>query len=199
MTAADDLRAEFSAARLAMSPPDEALLETLGVAEADVKLLIGLSPAIVCDALYEPGPSGGEAFVSPVLVRDAISPESCDPAITCRWGDIVDLVCWHPRHPGAWALRRGAAEWLGSIEPQYFHPDPVPIRQTVLSWFQHGCTGLVLLTHSRSEKWRVLSECRGGVIAENAAHAAELRRILDRPWPRPRVLIAGQGDRRDAA
>src|SRR4051794_19240689 len=143
----DDLWAEFNAARAALEPPDRAMLEGFGIAPGTIVLLIGLTRARVCDGLYEPDENAGEAFVTPILAHDAISPEAIDPAQTVRGGEMLDLVLWHPRRPDVWALRSGAGEWCGCIEPQYMPPIPAtPIRRSILSWFQHRCIGLVLLT-----------------------------------------------------
>jgi hypothetical protein len=64
------------------------------------------------------------------------------------------------------------------------------VHRTVLGWLCSGCAGLVLLTGDPVERWRILSDCRGGIIAEDVAHARELRAILARPWPAPRGYIS---------
>lgn len=195
----DDLWAEFNAARAALEPPDRVLLEGYGIAPRTVVLLIGLTRARVCDGLYEPDEDEGEAFVTPILAHDAISPEAIDPAQTVRGGEMLDLVLWHPRRPDVWALRSGDGEWIGCIEPQYMPPLlPVPIRRSVLNWFQNGCTGLVLLAPERAARYRLLTGCRGGIIAEDAQHLAEMRDILEHPWPHPPITIADGGLRNAA-
>jgi hypothetical protein len=73
-----------------------------------------------------------------------------------------------------------------------------PIRRSMLSWFQHRCTGLVLLATERAARYRLLTGCRGGIIAEDARHLAELCDVLEHPWPHPPVTIA-DGGLRDAA
>src|SRR4051794_11818071 len=167
----DDLWAEFNAARAVLEPPDRAMLEGYGVAPGAVVLLIGITRARVSHGVYEPAEDGGEGFVTPILAHDAISPESINPAQAVHFGDILDLVLWHPRRPDAWALRSGAAEWAGSIPPQYMPPIPAtPIRRSMLSWFQHRRTGLVLLATERAARYRLLTGCRGGIIAEDARH-----------------------------
>lgn len=125
----------------------------------------------VVGATYEPDPDGGAAYLIPV--RAALTPEAVDPWDTIQSGVVVDIVAIHPRHPDCWALRRDAAEWLGAIEPQYLAPEPVEVWRTPLAWL------------------------RAGIIAEDAEHAAELCRILVRPWPIPKTIIPAE--RRDAA
>lgn len=138
---------------------------------------------------YDPAPEGGEAFVTPVRVETRQTPESPAPRRSLRDGPVVDLVAWHPMQPDRWALRRGTATVLGLIPPQYLRPDPVQVRTSVLDWFRHHCTGSVLLTTSRSVVYRELSLCRGGIRVDNHVHAAQLRRMLSRPWPAPRVSV----------
>lgn len=138
---------------------------------------------------YEPHPSGRWAYVIAARGLYANTPESHCPRRICRHGYLTDLVLWHPRCLDRWRLRTGAAEWLGAIEPQYCEPDPVAIWRSPLRWLQADCEGLVLLTSGRAEYYRVLSNCRGGLVAEDEVHKAELRRILERPWPAPNVMV----------
>ena len=170
-------------------------LVTLGIASRDIDLLIGIGQVRLCRGdLFEPDPDGRACLITPVCVHTALDPESSAPEVFCRVGAIVDLVAWHPEQPDRFALRVGDAEWLGCIEPQYLEPEltPVPIRRSVLSWFQAGCTGLVLLSRSRLDQYRILMNCCGGIIAEDAAHHAELRRILSAPVQHSADLDAGQ-------
>lgn len=140
--------------------------------------------------LYEPDPNGVAALVTPVLAHYCDTPELPDPEFAVRCGNIVDLIAWRPKCPARWRLRVGAATWAGSIPPQYCNPDPVRIWRTPLRWLQADCTGLVLLTGERIENYRQLSNCRGGIDAEDEIHAREIRRILNRPWPGPEVRHA---------
>jgi hypothetical protein len=55
---------------------------------------------------------------------------------------------------------------------------------------QHNCTGLVLLTADQSENFLLLSNCLGGIVAEDEVHARQLRRIVERPFPGPAVRHA---------
>jgi hypothetical protein len=183
-----DLCREWRATATPSARARDELVE-LGVPPRDVELLIGIGQVrLYRSDFYEPDPDGRACLITPVCVHTALDPESSAPEVFCRAGAIVDLVAWHPEQPDRWALRAGAAEWLGCIEPQYLdEPARVPIRRSVLSWFQAGCTGLVLLSRSRLDQYRILMNCRGGIIAEDAAHRAELRRTLQRPFSTPRI------------
>jgi hypothetical protein len=151
----------------------------------------------VTSSTFEFVEDGGSAFVLPVRVETPLTPEASDPAQAIRDGWIVDLVAFHPAHPSRWALRRGTAEWLGAVEPQYLDSEPVPVWRTPLAWLEAGCRGLVLLSREHTSQYRVLSGL-GEVVAEDTWHAAELRQTLARPWPIPQV-ISFQKEARDAA
>jgi len=141
---------------------------------------------------------GGSAFIVPVKLESPLTPEASDPIEAIRYGWIVDLVAFHPNHPGRWALRTGAAEWLGAVAPQYLDPEPVPVWRTPLRWLQAGCHGLVLLSRERESQYRVLSGL-SAIVAEDHQHAAELRQQSGRPWPMPRVIIGPSREVRCAA
>jgi hypothetical protein len=136
---------------------------------------------------YEPDPDGNAAFVTPVLTDCVDTPESLDPALAVRCGNLIDLVAWHPKCPRQWRLRCGSATWLGSIEPQYLRPKPVRLWRTVLRWLQSDCTGLCVLTRERFENFRLLSRCTGGIVAEDELHEQQIKSVLERPWPGPEV------------
>jgi hypothetical protein len=151
----------------------------------------------VVGATYEPDPDGGAAYLIPERADNALTPEAVDRWDTIQSGAVVDIVAIHPRHLDRWALRRDAAEWLGAIEPQYLDPEPVAVWRSPLGWLRPGCRGIVVLSQDAACAYRVLTMCRAGIIAEDAVHAAELRRFLVRPWPIPRIIIPGK--RRHAA
>jgi len=182
-----DLRREWrAAAKLQVDSHDE--LVTLGIASRDIERLIGVAPIRLCRGdLFEPDPDGRACLITPVCVHTELDPESSDPKVYCRAGAIIDLVAWHPEQPDRWALRLGTPEWLGCIGPQHLEPEPVAIRRSVLSWFQAGCTGLVLLSRSALDQYRILTGCLGGIIAEDAAHRTELRRALQQPFREPQI------------
>jgi hypothetical protein len=182
------------AASAAVSTSDIDELEALGVARREVEIfeMIGLARiARVTDSeLYEPDDAGGWAFITPVLTQHATGPESQRPEIFVRFGNIVDLVAWDPQEPRQWALRAGQTTWLGCVPPQYLDPEPVAVWRSILTWFRHGCAGVVPMSRDPVEIYRLIMEFPGGIIAEDELHAAELRRILERPWPLPAISFA---------
>jgi hypothetical protein len=140
------------------------VLLACGVDPNDIALgMVGVGAIRLDGALYEPDPDHGKpAFISPVRIAYADTPESAVPASAVRVGAIVDLIGWHPLRPDRWALRTGAAEWLGAIEPQYMDPAPVPIRHSVLGWFQARCEGMVSVSRARADVYRLLRRSLAG-------------------------------------
>lgn len=184
------LAAEHRAALLATRREH---LRPLLAAGVSPEAIAAATPAIaritVAGDIYQPDRAGGIAFLVPVRLDHPVTPEAADPAETVRAGAIVDLLAFHPTHPHCWALRCDAGEWLGAIEPQYLNPPPVPVWRSPLAWLRAGCRGLVILSTASADRYRVLAGCRGGVVAEDAGHAAELRATLTRPWPIPRIIV----------
>ena len=185
-----ELTAEYRAALSATPTQDMAPLLAAGVRAAIVAMLQPATCRITVDCdTYRPDQEGGDAFILPLRADNPVGPEAADPEATIRAGAIVDLLAIHPSHPARWALRLGNATWLGAIEPQYLHPPPVSVWRTPLAWMLAGCRGLVLLSSDRAEGHRILTECIGGILAEDGSHAAELHAILDRPRPAPPVIV----------
>lgn len=187
---AADLAAEYTNLLAATRPEDLRPLIAAGVTEETIDTLAVAIARITVDGLtYQPDPGGGFAYLIAVRVDNPLTPEAADPGETVRSGDIVDLVAMHPAHPLRWALRRHTAEWLGAIEPQYLDPNPVPLRRSPLAWLRAGGQGLVVLSRGRADAYRIMTGCRGGILAEDAGHAAELRSILAQPWPTPQIIV----------
>ena len=175
---------------------DRRALMSLGVKAADTLLLIGKVRARRDGDLYVPDKDGPPAFVTPVFVDYADTPELPSPAQAVRFGDLVDLVAWDPRHPHSWALRYGAAEWLGAIEPHISSRRLSPFIAGRSAGCRPGARGLVLLSHEPASQYRLLANIQR-IEAEDAAHAAELHGIISRPWPVPTITVAVE--RRHAA
>jgi hypothetical protein len=189
MTGAD-LARELAQAVEALTDQQHEDLVRAGVDRHDIAMgLVGAAYGHVVGERFEPHPDGKLAYCTPVRCHYAPTIESPVPASAVRVGDITDLVYWHPEVPRRWALRFGTAECLGLVEPQYLGPDPVAVHSTVLNWFSAGCDGLVILTPDPWGIYRLLSQCAGGIIAEDKRHAEELRAALERPWPRPKVFV----------
>jgi hypothetical protein len=73
---------------------------------------------------------------------------------------------------------------LGAIPPQYLEPEPVRVHRDVAAWLRAGCAGIVLLTRDGAAISRILSQVQRADY-EDAAHAAELSRILQERTPAP--------------
>ena len=184
------LAAEHRAALLATRRDDLRLLLASGISQQTIATLMpAVARIAVAGDTYELDPAGGSVFLLAVRVDNPLTPEAADPAETVRAGSIVDLLAFHPAHPCRWALRRDAAEWLGAIEPQYLDPPPVPFWRSPLTWLRAGCRGLVMLSPALADRYRILTGCCGGIVAEDEKHAAELRATLARPWPLPRIIV----------
>jgi hypothetical protein len=196
-----DLAREMKSAFAAMNRRDIAHLVQLGVPEILIEHFQMVGVARVrgdrSGTFYEPDKGGRWAYITPICVQYADTPESTRPDAFPLIGNLVDLVAWHERVPERWLLRAGSAEWLGCIGPQYWEPEPVRIWRSPLQWLRNRCAGLVLLACERSEIYRLLTICRGGIDAEDEPHAALLLDILEHPWPAPEVCYP-EGRRRAA-
>ena len=90
--------------------------------------------------LYRPDPEGRWAYITPVKAGDPL--DAAEDVI--RFGDIVDLVAWHPRRPFRWVLRTGAGFILGHAEwgtTQLIYPNP-------FLWLRDGGRGGVCVLQS---------------------------------------------------
>jgi hypothetical protein len=135
--------------------------------------------------LYHPDEAGRPAWVIPVCVVDPVISdeiEAADPLAVVSAGFVVDLLAFSPAAPGHYATRCGVATVLGCIPPQYCNPEPVPIHRDLTRWLCSECRGLVLLSRDPFEIRRILRHCIS-IEAENAEHAADLRRMLEMPQP----------------
>ena len=188
--ASADLVAELFSAQSAITPFDGALLERAGVPRflIDDGMIAAGSITVRSDGTYDLDPDGARAYITPCRVGDPSTPEAIGFEVVPQFGNLVDLVAWHPRRPHRWALRRGAGSWLGAIPPQLCDPPPVPIRRSPMSWLRAGATGLCPLDHDALGIWRVLNVCRS-LQAEDPNHARELRRALERPFPIPPITV----------
>jgi hypothetical protein len=189
------LTRELAVAIECLSVSDRKTLIAAGIGTETIDAgMIGTARVRVAGDLYEPDPdAGGIAYVTPIRVDNPVTPEALDPARTVRSGEIVDIVAWHPRHPGRWVTRRGAGEWLGAIQPQYLDPDPVAVARSPLTWLRADCRGLVILSRELPAAYHLLAGCVRGIIAEDPRHAMDLRAILARPWPTPRIFVREAG------
>ena len=194
-----DLLLEYGSALWRTMAEDVQPLRAAGITETMLRLLpVALDRITVRGQLYEPDPDGGFAYILAVRADNPATPKTPDPETVIADGDMVDLIAFHPAYPRRWALRVGAAEWLGAVEPQYMQPAPVRIWRSPLAWLRAGCRGLVLLSNDRRDQYRHLASL-GSIIAEDAHHAAELQQLLEHPWPTPTVLVGNRDHHLHAA
>jgi len=194
-----DLAREMADAVAALQPRHLDELDRHGLDLLDIVVipqLVGRADVKIEGERYQPDPHGSGAFITPVCIHEPHWPESPYPLEFVRYGNLVDLVAWHPRFPDRWATRTGTASWLGLRE--VFDPFPVPVWRGVLGWLRAGAVGIVLLTSDRAERWRLLSDLPG-IIAEDEEHATELRNALQRPWSAPPVIARRSSVTRHAA
>ena len=102
--------------------------------------------------------------------------------------EIVDLVAVDARRPARFArfLKRGWAlgeHWLNS---PWQAVEPMIIRRTPLRWLKEGAEGLVILdwTTAREELQHVDT-----IIAEDLQHGREIRRLMQHPPWRGKVMV----------
>ena len=100
---------------------------------------IGLARVILnnCGLLYRPDPAGKPCLITPVKLGDPMAAT----ADVIKFGEIVDLVAWHPRRSNRWALRTGEGIVLGHAElgtNQKILPNPYV-------WVMAGGDGLCVL------------------------------------------------------
>ncbi len=175
-----DLVAEFTNARDAITPRHQAALRAAGIPTilVDVWGLFGVSSVEVYGEHYQPAPEGPIAFIAPI--RGGFSLEHPDPIGLVLFGDIIDLLCWHPGRPDRWALRLGSATALGAYPPQLLQPPRVRVHATPLGWFRSGATGLCLLTRRHREIQSILLSLQH-IVADDPAHRRHLCEICRLP------------------
>jgi hypothetical protein len=186
------LEAEWRAALDGLTLEDARLLAKHGLPLAalvafgfeDYARLVGCMPMRIEGRLWEPDPAGHRGFVTPVRSRGDARDMLADDIIIS--GPLVDLVAWHPETPQQWATRAGIADWLGAWDPGLAHDRKAPVQvwRAPLGWLRAWCDGVVPLTADRAELYWLLVDMPA-IDAEDAAHAAELRWALQRPYPVP--------------
>jgi hypothetical protein len=184
-----DLLDEIVAAQASLSSSERHALLAAGVPEKAIRLgMIGAADVVVDGELYQPWPGGIRQFIVPARIGDPATPEWPDPKLAVWLGDIVDLVAFDLEHPSRWALRTGAATWLGASEPQYLDPPPIIVHAHPLAWLRRECEGLVPLTRAPAELQYLLLSL-GGIVVENAKFGTRLKEVLEKPHPIPPISV----------
>jgi hypothetical protein len=183
-----DLAAELVIAQRHLTPSRRDRLLHLGADTGLVVTLLGVMPALIEGRLWQPVDGAPLAVVLPVLIDDALTPGSRWPAMAPLFGHLVDLVAFTTSNPDRWALRTGAASWLGAVQPQFLDPDPVEIWQTPMAWLMAGGTGICPLTDDPVELRRLLMPLETISVAD-VTYWRFLQRVLSAPSLTPHILV----------
>lgn len=194
-----DLTRESLAAQDALTKEERRHLLSIGVSKRALAWgWVGAQNVLIEGPCWQPVTGGTRAFIVPVRAFDAITPEWSDPEDVLCFGDLVDLIAFTLDSPQRWALRLDHAKWLGACEPQLLGPSPVSIQPHPLAWLQQDCQGIVPLVRKHREIYSLLAPFRS-IVAHDVAHGRELRRIMERPFPTPRIFIRREADQEIAA
>jgi hypothetical protein len=163
------------------------LLFELGVMPDDLRSAGGIRTARVrfAGAGFEwDDESGVAAFISPCW-----TPQWCGDAL--GWSvEMVDAVAWRPDRPRTFARLAGVAWCLGEDAVMAArHGASLRVLRTPLAWLQAGAEGCVVLDRQRA--WPELLSVRR-LIADDDAHARDLRALAQPPAWRGRVDVARQ-------
>jgi hypothetical protein len=183
-----DLLGELRAAHRNMTPEWRDRLIAAGADPGIVVAMLGTLPAQIEGRLWQPLEDAPHAIILPVFVDDTASPETIYPALAPQYGNIVDLIAFNITSPDCWALRTGAASWLGAYGPQLLDPDPVTVWRAPWQWVCNGGVGIVPLTDDVTELRRLFLPC-GSLAVADAAYGRDLRRTLSTPHPIPRIFV----------
>ena len=141
--------------------------------------LVGAMPIETNGLLYQPAPSGREAFV--VSVRDPFDA-------------VIDLCAWLPDGPRQWWLRKGVGAVLGAVVADYANAmdQALQIFGSPLDWVRTGGQGAVVLDWHASALWALhLSGVEKFLCADReiAAHLDDVTEKECRPKPEIRVFL----------
>jgi hypothetical protein len=166
-------------------------LRRIGIRLTPLDRLMGMvmsAPIAVTDRTFRLSPSAAHALITPIRIDDASPTSECNESTSSpvHYGQLVDLIAWHPDRPGKWALYTGHALALGWCTPRGWDDasDPVRVHSTVAGWFRSGCDGLFICATDPADRQRVILSV-GAIRADNRDHeralAAEATRQTIRP------------------
>jgi hypothetical protein len=111
--------------------------------------------------------------------------------VTDRQGAGRDLVAWTPQDGRlttwlncAWALGEERV-----LVPRLSPRNELPVWRTPLGWLRAKRKGVCLVRPMAAAHYL---DCAGPLLAEDAAHGAELKQLLTRPAPRILILAPKQ-------
>jgi hypothetical protein len=128
--------------------------------------------------------NGEPFFITPVGTRGSRG---------ISWTEIHDLVAWKPEEDNFYTLS-GDGKILNEEATHYAdaREEPLFIHDTVLSWFQGGCNGLVVLDWSNIQPWEVVGANRR-VVADTDKSKKKLRKALTPKYPEIRIRSFSNG------
>lgn len=99
------------------------------------------------------------------------------PGWCALWGPaLIDMVAVPLAAPHRWARRTGLARTLGRIP--FLEPRAaVQVHRSPASWLKGDGRGIAILERERAAVGAILRSCTGGIEADDANHARELRAI----------------------
>ena len=104
---------------------------------------------------------------------------------------VCDLVSWRIAHPEAFFRAIGAAPLLGWTQvtnpASWCFSTLLRVHRTPLSWLKAACSGVVVLDHRYGPA--ALGQALGPLLAEDAEHAVELRKLLCRAPVTPDQIV----------
>jgi hypothetical protein len=103
--------------------------------------------------------------------------------VTDRQGAARDVVAWTPQdgRVATWLNRAWALGEEKVFTPRLSPQDELPVWRTPLDWLRANGKGICLV---RPQVAAHYLDCAGPLLAEDAVHGAELKRLLTRPAPR---------------
>jgi hypothetical protein len=104
---------------------------------------------------------------------------------------IIDLCAWSVDRPETFGTALGRAALLGAARvvnsASWALGQALQVHRQPFDWFKSGCQGVVILDH----RWAgpVLAGALGPLLAEDAAHARDLKMMLCVPPIDPRNIL----------
>ncbi len=183
----DGISAEWAAGTAAVRQRHgDALRRIYGVPMQTIIDRVGVSRIRPEGTHYEPDDDGIEV----VLIACYEAPPRLPDG---RWrasNEVIDLVAFRPADPHHWWSRRGLVAALGEEGLSDFCDEPVPVWGDPLTWLRAGATGICPVSDDPGAARDVLIRLPG-IVAMDANHGREIRRLLDRQWNKlPAIFVA---------
>jgi hypothetical protein len=181
----DEVRAEF----FANSEPS--LREWQGLRGAGVALHALCRPTMVLAGDVVVDRPSGFSFAQD---GDADGHRAFLIAINDEDGRFLDIAGWQPAKSwtGLWLGTAWALGQASVLQPRMREMGALPVWRSPLNWLRAGREGIVLI---RPTVAAYFLDDGGPLLAEDMAHAAELRRLMTRTGPR---IFVRDHDRRAA-